>query len=75
MTYPTNLRQFPRRTLSLQPRPNIAINLRDYERLVEEFCNEKEGRLNNDVLRKLYLGEFVLWLRKRMEMTNEKPAN
>ena len=61
--------------LPLAPKTAIAMPLRSYERLVDEFCDEKrpDSSVDDDVLRRLHLGELILWLRKRQETTNEHP--
>ena len=69
-----NLRQFPARALHLSSR-TMLISLTEYERLVEEFCNEQAAgeSVSKNTLRRLRLGKLILWLRKREEeMTNAK---
>ena len=72
-----NLRQFPARALHLSSR-TLLVSLSKYERLVDEFCNEQARgeSVSDNTLRRLRLGELILWLRKREEeMTNEKSTD
>ena len=67
-TPPSNLHPFPARALHLSSR-TLLVSLTEYERLVEEFCNEtaKGESVSENTLRRLRLGELILWLRKREE--------
>jgi hypothetical protein len=68
VTTQSNLRQFPSRALNLSSR-TMLVSLTEYERLVDEFCNEQAAgeSVGDNTLRRLRLGELILWLRKREE--------
>jgi hypothetical protein len=65
MTTPsTNLREFPRRTRQ----PQFLLSLSEYEKLADEYVKENFSP-RRQLLETMRLSKFVLWLRKRQEMT------
>lgn len=52
----------------------IAIKLVDLETLSREYVNEQHWQSDNsELVTRLRLSHFLLWLQKRMETMNEHP--
>ena len=74
VTTQSNLRQFPSR---VGARTGFVLSLSEYEKMALEYIEESYLKRDNEgrLAAALLLSNFILWLRQRMETTDEKSAN